>query len=313
MNERVLSHYDILTVGECPNVTVEEAKRYAGRGRHELGMVFPFEHTGLTDGRYGKWTDQKPSLPALKQVFARWQEGLHGISWNSLFWSNHDQPRAVSRFGCDLPEYRDVSAKMLCLCLYLMQGTPFIYQGEELGMANAGFFDLSQYRDLESLRAYRDLVDGGALNQRTMLRYLACISRDNARTPMQWSGALYGGFSTAAPWIGMGRNWRAANAEREDGDPHSVLSFYKQVLAFRKNNPLIRDGSFRLLWPEDERIFAYERRLGAEGLLVLCNFSAKTISLPEPVAYTPPDLLLSNLPEHTPNVLRPYEAVAIRR
>ena len=156
-------------------------------------------------------------------------------------------------------------------------------------------------------------MDGGALNQRTMLRYLACISRDNARTPMQWSGALYGGFSTAAPWIGMGRNWRAANAEREDGDPHSVLSFYKQVLAFRKNNPLIRDGSFRLLWPEDERIFAYERRLGAEGLLVLCNFSAKTISLPEPVAYTPPDLLLSNLPEHTPNVLRPYEAVAIRR
>lgn len=313
MNERVLSHYDILTVGECPNVTVEEAKRYAGRGRHELGMVFPFEHTGLTDGQYGKWTDQRPPLPALKQVFARWQEGLHGISWNSLFWSNHDQPRAVSRFGCDLPEYRDVSAKMLCLCLYLMQGTPFIYQGEELGMANAGFFDLSQYRDLESLRAYRDLVDGGALNQRTMLRYLACISRDNARTPMQWSGALYGGFSTAAPWINMGRSWRAANAGREDGDPHSVLSFYKQVLAFRKNNPLIRDGSFRLLWPEDERIFAYERRLGAEGLLVLCNFSAKTISLPEPVAYTPPDLLLSNLPEHTPNVLRPYEAAAIRR
>lgn len=313
MNERVLSHYDILTVGECPNVTVEEAKRYAGSDRHELGMVFPFEHTGLTDGQYGKWTDQRPPLPALKQVFARWQKGLHGVSWNSLFWSNHDQPRAVSRFGCDLPEYRDASAKMLCLCLYLMQGTPFIYQGEELGMTNAGFFDLSQYRDLESLRAYRDLVDGGALDKRTMLRYLACISRDNARTPMQWSGALYGGFSTAAPWINMGRSWRAVNAGREEGNPDSVLSFYKQVLAFRKNNPLIRDGSFRLLWPEDESLFAYERALDGKTLLVLCNFSEKTISLPTAIAYTPQDVLLSNLPEHTPNVLRPYEAAAIRR
>ena len=312
MNERVLSHYDVMTVGECPNITVEEAKKYAGFDRHELNTVFQFEHTGLTDGVYGKWTDQKTPLPALKQVFDRWQRGLNGVSWNCLFWGNHDQPRAVSKFGCDLPEYRDVSAKMLCLCLYLMQGTPYIYQGDELGMANAGFFDLSQYRDLESINAYHSLVDSGTLDKRTMLNYLASTSRDNARTPMQWSGGLYGGFSTSAPWINMGQNWRAANAEREMNDPESVLSFYKKVIAYRKNNPLIRNGSFRLLWPEHEKILAYVRELAEQKLLVLCNFSAETIALPEEVYYDQKDILLSNLHySGTPNMIRPFEALAI--
>lgn len=312
MNERVLSHYDIMTVGECPNITVEEAKKYAGFDRHELNTVFQFEHTGLTDGVYGKWTDQKTPLPALKQVFDRWQRGLNGVSWNCLFWGNHDQPRAVSKFGSDLPEYRDVSAKMLCLCLYLMQGTPYIYQGDELGMANAGFFDLSQYRDLESINAYHSLVDSGTLDKRTMLNYLASTSRDNARTPMQWSGGLYGGFSTSAPWINMGQNWRAANAEREMNDPESVLSFYKKVIAYRKNNPLIRNGSFRLLWPEHEKILAYVRELAEQKLLVLCNFSAETIALPEEVYYDQKDILLSNLHySGTPNMIRPFEALAI--
>lgn len=312
MNDRVLSHYDVMTVGECPNITVEEAKKYAGFDRHELSTVFQFEHTGLTDGIYGKWTDQKTPLPALKQVFDRWQRGLNGVSWNCLFWGNHDQPRAVSKFGCDLPEYRDISAKMLCLCLYLMQGTPYIYQGDELGMANAGFFDLSQYRDLESINAYHSFVDSGTLDKRTMLNYLACTSRDNARTPMQWSGQLYGGFSTSAPWINMGQNWRAANFEREMNDPESVLSFYKKVIAYRKNNPLIRDGAFRLLWPEHEKLFAYERILGSQKLLVLCNFRAETVVLPEDLHYAKESIQLSNLPFiGTPNVMRPYEAIAI--
>lgn len=312
MNKEVLAHYDMMTVGECPGVTVEEAKKYAGADRNELDMVFSFEHTVLTDGRYGKWSDRKTPLPALKQVFAHWQAEMRDTAWNCLFWSNHDQPRAVSKFGCDLPEYRDVSAKMLGLSLYLMQGTPYIFQGEELGMANAGFFDLAQYRDLESINAYHDLVDSGTLDKRSMLNYLACVSRDNARTPMQWSMALYGGFSTAAPWIGMGKNWRAANAEREEGNPDSVLSFYKKLIAFRKGNPLIRDGSFRLLWPEHEKIFAYERSCKGKSLLVLCNFSAETLPLPETPDYTETQIVLSNMPVgHIRGSLRPYEAIAV--
>ena len=312
MNRQVLARYDMMTVGECPGVTVEEAKKYGGADRNELDMVFSFEHTVLTDGRYGKWSDRKTPLPALKQVFAHWQTEMRDTAWNCLFWSNHDQPRAVSKFGCDLPKYRDASAKMLGLCLYLMQGTPYIYQGEELGMANAGFFDLAQYRDLESINAYHDLVDSGTLDKRSMLNYLACVSRDNARTPMQWSMALYGGFSTAAPWIGMGKNWRAANAEREEGNPDSVLSFYKKLIAFRKGNPLIRDGSFRLLWPEHEKIFAYERSYKGQQLLVLCNFSAETLTIPETPDYGETQIILSNMPVgHIRGSLRPYEAIAV--
>ena len=184
----------------------------------------------------------------------------------------------------------------------------------ELGMANAGFFDLAQYRDLESINAYHALVGSGTLDKRSMLNYLACVSRDNARTPMQWSNALYGGFSTAAPWIGMGKNWRSANVEREEGDPDSVLSFYKKLIAFRKGNPLIRDGSFRLLWPEHEKIFAYERSYKGQSLLVLCNFSAETLPLPETPDYSEHRIALSNMPmEHIRGSLRPYEALAVCR
>lgn len=312
MHERVLSHYDIMTVGECPNVTVKEAIKYAGADSNELNMVFQFDHTNLTDGSYGKWTDKKTYLPELKQVFYRWQKGLEGTSWNCLFWGNHDQPRAVSKFGCDLPEYRNVSAKMLCMCLYLMQGTPYIYQGEELGMANAGFFDLSQYHDIESINAYHDFVDSGTLDKRTMLNYLACVSRDNARTPMQWTTSIYGGFSTVAPWINMGRNWRAVNVEREINDPASVLSFYKEVLQYRKGNALIRNGSFELLYPDSEDLFAYLRDYNGQCLLVLCNFSSSPISVPTIEGAMVGKVVLSNYSVSSfTGHLRPYEGIAM--
>lgn len=312
MHTRVLSHYDIMTVGECPNVTVADALQYSGKDTGELNMVFQFDHTTLTDGKYGKWTDGKTSLPKLKQVFDRWQRGLKDRAWNCLFWGNHDQPRAVSKFGCDLPEFRDVSAKMLCLCLYLMQGTPYLYQGEELGMTNAGFFDLSQYRDIESINAYHDFVDSSTLNQRTMLNYLSHVSRDNARTPMQWDSGPYAGFSSHTPWINLGRNWRAVNAARQLDDPNSVFSFYKHVLEYRKGNPLIQNGSFELLWPDHEQIFGYARKLKEETLLILCNFSAKSVTLPD-TPYDPSSKIeLSNYSDAScRTTLRPYEAMAV--
>ncbi|WP_343246556.1 alpha-glucosidase [Diplocloster hominis] len=279
MNRQVTAHFDIMTVGECPGLTVETAKKYAGFDRKELNLVFQFEHTSLTDGMYGKWTNQAPYLPDLKAVFQKWQTQMRDEAWNCLFWGNHDQPRAVSKFGCDLPEYRDLSAKMLCICLYFMQGTPFIYQGEELGMTNAGFFDIGQYRDIESLNAYHSFVDSGTLDKRTMLDYLAHVSRDNARTPMQWENNAGAGFTQGTPWLRVGANWRAVNAEREFSDPDSVYHFYQKVLRLRKGNPIIQHGDFRLLLADDEDLFAYTRNYGKEGYLVLCNFSDKELSI----------------------------------
>lgn len=314
MNREVLSHYPIMTVGECPGVTVDEAKKYAGFQRHELNMVFQFEHTGLTDGAFGKWTDKKPYLPDLKKVFYRWQSEMQGYAWNCLFWGNHDQPRAVSKFGCDWPEYRDISAKMLCACLYCMQGTPFIFQGEELGMTNPGFFSLEQYRDIESINAYRDMVGSSALDKRSMLRYLSHTSRDNARTPMQWSCSACAGFTTGNPWIGLGQNWRAVNAARELEDPNSVFHFYQQVLSFRKSNPIIRNGSFSLLLPDHEKIFAYVRELDGQQLRVFSNFSKDVVDIPAQMAKPEDEMVIHNY-QNASTVqmkLRPYEVCVIR-
>lgn len=314
MNEKVLSHYDVMTVGECPGVTVSEAKKYAGSHRHELNMVFQFEHTSLSDGKYGKWSEKRTYLPELKKVFAKWQNNLRENSWNCLFWGNHDQPRAVSKFGSDLPEYRDLSAKMLCACLYLMQGTPYIFQGEELGMTNAGFFDLSQYRDIESIHSFHSLVDGGILPKRKMLEYLGSASRDNARTPMQWNHGPGAGFTTGQPWIMMGPNWRSVNAEQELSNPDSVFRFYQRVLRFRKHNDLIRNGSFTLLWPEHEKLFAYKREWNGTVLSIFCNFSNETVALPDRVEISDAhEIILSNYQDHEGlTCLRPYETLVLQ-
>jgi len=289
-------------------------KKYTGFDRRELNMVFQFDHTSLTDGSYGKWTDQRTYLPDLKWVFDRWQNGLRGQAWNCLFWGNHDQPRAVSKFGCPLPEFRELSAKMLCACLYLMQGTPYIYQGEELGMTNAGFFDLDQYRDIESINAYHALVDSGALSKRMMLEYLGCTSRDNARTPMQWDDGAGAGFTSGNPWITMGPNWRAVNAKRERNDPKSVFHFYQKVLRLRRDNRLIQDGSFTLLWLDHERIFAYRRDLDNTVLYVLCNFSEEQLELPVRDMIPRGQLVLTNYDSQPQSFiqLRPFEVLAIQ-
>ena len=225
MNEKVLSKYDIMTVGETAGVTTTLAQQYAGEDAHELDMVFQFEHVE-GDGKYGKWTDEKIPLVTLKKTLSRWQTELYGKAWNSLFWDNHDQPRAVSRFGDDRPMYREVSAKMLATCLHMLQGTPYIYQGEELGMTNYPFQRPSDFRDIESVNAYREWCSEGRLSHEVFWPCITFKSRDNARTPVQWDDSPHAGFTTGTPWIAVNPNYTEINAKAETADPNSVFHYY---------------------------------------------------------------------------------------
>lgn len=229
MNRKVISKFDVMTVGETPNVTLDDAKQYAGLHTGELNMVFQFEHV-QSSGQYGKWSDRPFDFRALKRSLIRWQTQLDGVAWNSLFWNNHDQPRAVSRFGNDSPAYRVLSAKMLGTCLHMMQGTPYVYQGEELGMTNVAFEKLEDYRDIETLNAYDELVRQHGVPHEQMMRYLHCISRDNARTPMQWSEEPNAGFTQGTPWISLNPNYTEINAEKQLEDPDSIFSYYRKLI-----------------------------------------------------------------------------------
>lgn len=306
MNERVLSRYDIMTVGEAACVTLEEARKYAGYDRHELNTVFQFEHVEGVKGPLGKWTDEKLSLTQLKRIFKKWDEGMDGIGWNTLFWSNHDQPRAVSRFGDDSPKYRELSAKMLGTCLHMMRGTPYIYQGEELGMTNAGFESLEQYRDLESINAYREYVSGGRASHEDMMKYLKLISRDNARTPMQWEDAPNGGFTAGTPWIEVNGNYKEINAALETADKDSVYTYYKELIRLRHEMEIIVYGSFELLMEDSEEVFAYKREYEGKSLYVLCNFTKEEVICPE--TFREGKLIIGNYKGEAGAVLRPYEA-----
>ncbi|MDE6016832.1 MAG: alpha-glucosidase [Acetatifactor sp.] len=308
MNREVLSRYDIMTVGETAGVTLEEAKRYAGETEGELNMVFQFEHVNLGDGKLGKWNDTRVSLREFKAVMSKWQTELSGKAWNSLFLGNHDQPRSVSRFGDDRPEYREVSAKMLALCLHFMQGTPYIYQGEELGMTNPYFDSLEDYRDVECIHAYHELTEAGLVSEEEMLRYIQLRSRDNARTPMQWNDRENGGFTKGKPWIGLNPNYRQINAESERENPDSVFHFYRKLIRLRKENEIMVYGSYRLLNPEDENIYAYERSYQGKCIRVLCNFTDRTLSCEWKTCEK--DAVLIQNYENTDKTLLPYEAVA---
>ena len=271
MNEKVLSKYDIMTVGETAGVTTEQAKLYAGEDAHELNMVFQFEHVE-GDGKYGKWTDERIPLTTLKKTLSRWQTALYGKAWNSLFWDNHDQPRAVSRFGDDRPQYREVSAKMLATCLHMLQGTPYIYQGEELGMTNYPFKDSGDFRDIESINAYREWCVDGPLSHDVFWPCLTYKSRDNARTPMQWDDSAQAGFTTGTPWIAVNPNYKEINAKAETADPGSVFHYYKKLIALRKQNPIMVYGKYEPLLENSEELFVYTRTYQNEKLLVVCSF-----------------------------------------
>ena len=311
MNQEVLSKYDIMTVGEAAGVTIEEAKKYAGETTGELNMVFQFEHVELGDHRIGKWSAKEVPLRDLRKAMNRWQINLEGKAWNSLFWDNHDQPRAVSRFGDDSPMYREVSAKMLATCLHMMKGTPYIYQGEELGMTNAYFSKLEDYRDIESINAFHEYTENGLAGKEEMMNCLKEISRDNARTPMQWNTKENAGFTTGTPWIKVNKNYLEINAEAEMAEEDSVYHYYKKLIRLRKENEIMVQGRFVPLLEEDDHIYAYERLWEGEIIVVSCNFTKEVQECDLFQGLDGSKELISNYKEHKSGVLQPYEAIAV--
>ena len=313
MNKEVLSRYDIMTVGETPGVTTQLAGQYAGEDAGELNMVFQFEHVE-GDGKYGKWTDEKIPLTTLKKILSRWQTELYGKAWNSLFWDNHDQPRAVSRFGDDRPAYRKVSAKMLATCLHMLQGTPYIYQGEELGMTNYPFQSPDDFRDIESINAYREWCLDGQLSHEVFWPCITFKSRDNARTPMQWSDSEQAGFTTGTPWIAVNPNYREINAKAQAADPESVFHYYRKLIALRREHPIMVYGRYEELLADSEELFVYTRTLESETLLVVCSFCDHETAFAIPQEFAGASCLISNRNGDytgTKITLKPYEAFVL--
>lgn len=308
MNQKVLSKFDLITVGEAAGVTVEEAKKYANLDGTELNMVFQFEHVDAPTAEHGKWTDKRYEMKRLRSILNKWQTELEGKAWNSLYWDNHDQPRAVSRFGNDGPMYRELSAKMLATCLHMMKGTPYIYQGEEIGMTNAYFDKLEDYRDIESLNTYKEFTENGVMNPEEMMSALKAISRDNARTPMQWNSKPNAGFTTGEPWIQVNPNYLQINAEAAVADENSVYYYYQKLIALRKSYDIIIDGIFEGLLEDSEEIYAYTRTLGNQKLVVACNFSDREVFCDLFDHAEDGKELISNYEYHKNGVLKPYEA-----
>ena len=311
MNREVLSKYDIMTVGEMPGTSTREAKIYTNPANHELNMIFTFEHMDLDCRNGDKW-DLKPlDLIGLKRVFEKWQTELYNTGWNSLYWNNHDQPRIVSRFG-DEKEYREKSAKMLATCLHMMQGTPYIYQGEEIGMTNIRFEKLEDYRDIEIFHMYKEKRQLGWSHKKIM-EAIHAKGRDNARTPMQWDDTDQAGFTTGTPWIRVNPVYKEINVKKALSDPESVFYYYQQLIRLRKELDIITTGRFELLLKDDPEIFAYKRIGKQQTLVVLCNFSARKVAVADEAlvsAVRQADIVISNEKEHPDRrILRPYEAV----
>ena len=316
MRRAVLAHYDIITVGEAPLSTVEHGVALTHSETGALNMLFQFEHVDLDrdpDTR-SKWTEHRWSLGALKQSMSAWQHGLEGQGWNSLYLSNHDQPRPVSRFGDD-EHYRVKSAKLLATFLHLLKGTPYIYQGEEIGMTNVAFPRIEDYRDIETLNMYREAVARGVVDHDRLMAMIHDRSRDNARTPMQWTAGPNAEFTSGEPWIGVNPNHREINVEAALADPDSVLHHYRRLIGLRKAEPVIVHGSYRLILEEHDQIYAFLRALGEDRLLVILNFSSDTpvFALPTSIAFDGYETLIANYPIDPDDdlrrlTLRPWEA-----
>ena len=312
MKREVLSHYDLVTVGESALGSVADALTVTHGETGYLDMVFTFDHMDIDMAKHSfatKWHRVPFELGKLKREMTRWQEGLQGDGWNSLYFNNHDQPRVVSRFGDDGPLLRE-TATMLATCLHMLQGTPFVYQGEEIGMTNMRFDRIEDYRDLESHNAYRDLVEVQGFSPEVALEKVRFRSRDNARTPMQWDAAPGAGFTDGTPWIAVNPNHAVINVAAQRDDPASVLNHYRRLIALRKEHPVVVYGRYELIEDADPRLYAY-RRIGEEAtLLVLCNFSA------DRVGFAAPDgdahLMVGNYPDADSPDLRPYEARVYR-
>ena len=307
----------LLTVGEMPGVTVEDARLFTDPARGEVDMVFQFEHVQLDHG-LDKWDVRPLDLRDLKASLGRWQAGLADVGWNSLYWDNHDQPRAVSRFGDD-GAFRVESAKMLATVLHLHRGTPYVYQGEEIGMANVPFAGVDDFRDIESLNHWAHTVGAGRARAEDVLPAMLAMGRDNARTPVQWDAGPGAGFTTGTPWIAVNPDHVEVNVAAQRDDPDSVLAHYRRLIALRHAEPVVVDGDFTMLLPQDERVYAFTRSLGATTLLVLGNFSGEPVPAPVPdaEAWARAELLVGREgapgTDAAPIVLAPWEGRAYLR
>jgi oligo-1,6-glucosidase len=318
MKQKVLSKYDILTVGEAPGVTTEHAVQIT-QETGPLNMMFQFEHVWLDrDPNGSKWDLKSLDLLDLKRVMTRWQKDLEDQGWNSLYLSNHDQPRALSRFGDD-GQYRVESAKMLATFLHMLQGTPYIYQGEEIGMTSVKFESIADYRDIETLSMYREYGEDKGIDPQAVLAMIHARSRDNARTPVQWDAGEHAGFTTGTPWIKVNPNYKDINVEQALADPNSVFYHYQKLILLRKENPIIVYGTYDLILDEHQEIYAFTRTLEADRLLVILNFSKNNpvFALPSSVSLSDKELLISNYAVDPVDdvrllTLRPYEARVYR-
>ncbi|HUG33525.1 MAG TPA: alpha-glucosidase [Anaerolineales bacterium] len=319
MKQRVLSKYDILTVGETPFVSTEDAVMIANEETGALSMVFQFEHMGLdsTTREDSRWSSKPMQLTDLKRVMSRWQKDLENRAWNSIYLANHDQPRAVSRFGNDR-QFRLESAKMLATFIHLLQGTPYVYQGEEIGMTNVAFESIEDYRDVEILNKYRELVEDKGMDPAEVMRMIHAKGRDNARTPMQWTADSQASFTAGVPWIKVNPNYREINAAQALADPDSIFHYYKKLIQLRKENPVFVYGAYDLILDDHEEIYAFTRTLDEDRLLVILNFKdgSPEFNLPEEISFATSELLIGNYKDVDGDIrqitLRPYEARVYR-
>lgn len=317
MYEKVLSKYDVMTVGEATRTPVDKALLYCQSERKELNMVFQFDHMHVDYGKFGRYSDLKFKLSDLKEAMFLWQKSLNGVGWNSLYWDNHDQPRFVSRFGNDDSKYRKLSATMLATVLYFQQGTPFIYQGDEIGMTNVAFDSIDSYKDIEAHNMYLKFSNMGLSNDEIM-SYIHNKSRDNARTPMQWNSNSFAGFSGVDPWIELNPNYSKINVENDMNSDFSIHDYYKKLIKYRKGNEIVRDGDFKEIGLEDSDIFSYTRTYKGKTLLVLGSFSDKKVcyNIPNNLQKFKRELVVSNYngnieqnKDASTLYLRPYEAL----
>ena len=301
----------LLNVGEMPGVTVDEARLYTDPARREVDMVFQFEHMRVDQGD-SKWDLRPLRLTELKATLGRWQAGLADVGWNSLYWNNHDQPRAVSRFGDD-GEHRERSAKALGTVLHMQRGTPYVYQGEELGMTNAPFASIDDFRDIESRNHYAEAVGAGE-DPAGVLAALRTMGRDNARTPMQWDASEHAGFTTGTPWIAANPNHAEINAAAQRADPDSVFHHYRRLIALRHAEPAVAHGDFTMLLADHEQVYAFTRRHAGTELLVLANLSGEPADVELPPGWAGAELVLANVAEPgAGGALAPWEARIHRR
>lgn len=315
MHQKTFGKLDVLTVGETWGVTTEDAKLYSAPERNELSMVFQFEHIGL-DEQPGKpkWDTRPLDFIKLKQVFTKWQLALDGDGWNSLFWNNHDIPRIVSSWGNDSPQYRVVSAKMFATFLHFLKGTPYIYQGEEIGLTNTPISSIEEVNDIESINMYNERMQQG-YNKEEIIHAINKKGRDNARRPIPWDESLNGGFSTETPWLALNPNYQDLNVKKDQQNEESIFNYYKKVIHLRKENELIVWGDYKELLPNDPQLFVYERSYQGETWLIIINFYEK------PTIYKDDDrkvetIVISNYMDSSKKIdkleLRPFESVVYK-